>query len=621
MFVAELHDIVKLLDRATLNAELKRLGLGTLRGQSFSGLQWDSQSLPEPATDTWKAIIKHEGDDDWKDLTRIGPNATLEDLEFRRQRFLVTLADRFSSSIARQPRPDVQEFRGVKKLWGTENQDRTIKDFAGLRDMMAFVSGDPSWDQFVERYGDVVRSVPEDRRAPFTSLYNHLRLTGKVTRVLARQVSLTEANGNWTANLLGLGANTVDEAHGSAKSKTKGRWKFKLVKLYVEFPHHVVRLQDLNILGERRDAIKALAQTYPDHVLYSTEDFALLFFPEWEWDILRGLEGFQSRVRLIESDLAIMSSNLDTMGKFTSTEARDHGAQVRELRWPFDAPDVITGTLCCVCQQKAATQRWTKSGIEEWLCQKCFERRQAASPAEEYAKWDDLGADVAWIKLALWPDLMREVVAGLFAQAVGNDPETLNDFRSLPLEMDFLDDFSKVCAEWHTRLCEKVAGEQLIEPVSDYAELQILRLDVPDLWLHAAAAFHDALASNMPKLVEASYVDSPVQLFIDISSTKFPFHEHWRYFSRPRKAINVRNVVKGIELSLSVEEFRQVLGVAQSAANRRPLHELSTLWEATGSRAAVLLSAWERRLTLEQKLRSLGHNVLDLVQLARLVSS
>jgi hypothetical protein len=161
----------------------------------------------------------------------------------------------------------------------------------------------------------------------------------------------------------------------------------------------------------------------------------------------------------------------------------------------------------------------------------------------------------------------------------------------------------------------------LIEPVLDYAELLILRLDAPQLWLHAVGTFQDALAKHMPKLVEPSNLGSPVQLFVDISSTKFPFHEHWRYFSRPKKAINIRNAAKGIELSFSVDEFRQVLAVAQSAENRRPLHELSTLWEATGSRAAVLLSAWERRLTLEQSLRSLGHNVMDLVQFARLVTS
>ncbi len=621
MFVAEFHDIAKLLDRAALNVELQGFGLGTVRSQSFEGVQWDSARLPEPTTDTWKVIIRREGDDDWKDLTRIAQDATSEEIEFRRQRFLVTLADHFSSSIAREPRPGDQESMVVKKLWGTEGQDRTIKDFNGLRELFSFLSADPSWDQFVERYGEALRLIPEDRRAPFTSLYNHLRLAGKIARVLEREISLARTNGKWAASYRRVGADAVHEAHGSVKKGIVGRWKFSLVKLYVGFPHHMVRLQDLNVLRERRNALELLAQSYSDNLLYFTEDFALLFFPEWKPEVLFGLQGFQCRLRLMKSDLAMMSSDLDISGKFDARDARQHGAQVRESRWPTDAPDVIAGTLCSVCQQKPGTEKWIKGGIEEWLCRTCVERREVASPAQNYANWDDLGFDVAWIKLALWPDIVREAVRELFAQAAGNDREILSEFRSLPLEMDFLDDFSKVCSDWHRGLSEKVVAGQLVEPVSNYTELMILRLDDPQLWLRAVEAFQEALGKHMPKLGETLELCSPVQLYVDISSTKFPFHEHWRYFSQPKKAINIRNATKGIELSFSVAEFRQMIELAQSVDNRRPLHELALLWEATSSRAVVLLSAWERRLTLEQRLRSLGHNVIDLVQFARLVTS
>jgi hypothetical protein len=109
MFVAELHDVAKLLDRSALRPELERLGLGSVKGQSFDSLRFDAQRLPEPQTNTWRAIIRHELDKSWETLQDIPATASREELEARRQRFVVTLADRFASSIAREWFPQHSE--------------------------------------------------------------------------------------------------------------------------------------------------------------------------------------------------------------------------------------------------------------------------------------------------------------------------------------------------------------------------------------------------------------------------------------------------------------------------------------------------------------------------------
>jgi hypothetical protein len=315
-----------------------------------------------------------------------------------------------------------------------------------------------------------------------------------------------------------------------------------------------------------------------------------------------------------------MSSNLDVPGRFDAANSRKHGATVRETRWPAEIDKIIDGPLCPVCQQAAATHKWLKGDLQELLCQTCFLRRQAATPADDYARWDELGRDVAWIRLAVWPDMVREFVTKMFAQTVNNDPD---GFRPLPLEMDFLDDYAKVQASWRKNMGQKVAAEQLIQPVAQYPELLILRLDEPNLWVSAVMAFSDALSTYMPKLTsESKNLESPVQLFVDISSPKFAFHEHWRYFSRPGKAaFNIRQVGKSIDMSLSVSRFQQLFELTQSLEYRRPLQELAALFEATNSRGAVLLSAWGRRVTIEKKLHATGASVIELIQLARIVGA
>jgi hypothetical protein len=310
----------------------------------------------------------------------IPPNATGEEIEFRRQRFVTTLADRFASSIARE-QVHTDRKPVIVKLWGNNCPDRTIKSLDHFRKLFAFLNSDPSTEEFVRFYEEALTSIPEDRHAPFTSLYNHLCLTGKIARVLEREVSLEKANSGWMAKYRGLAVGTVEKAHGSKKNDLVGSWKFSLIKLYVGFPHFIVRLQDLNILGERCGALQTLAHKYPDNVLYFTEDFALLFFPEWRLEILVGLEDFRCRIRVMTSDLTTMSSVLDTLGTFNAERERRHGARVCEQRWPTKATEIITGSLCTVCQQRPGTQMWTKGILEELLCARCLERRNLAARA------------------------------------------------------------------------------------------------------------------------------------------------------------------------------------------------------------------------------------------------
>jgi hypothetical protein len=138
MFVYELHDVAKLLDREALEPELGRCGLGSIKssGQSFSKVAFNAEQLPEPTTDTWRAIVKHEGDRDWEDLKMIPPNATGEEIEFRRQRFVTTLADRFTSSIAREQVHTVIHFDPRLEAFARKQSDLTQRRLTLLNDLL-----------------------------------------------------------------------------------------------------------------------------------------------------------------------------------------------------------------------------------------------------------------------------------------------------------------------------------------------------------------------------------------------------------------------------------------------------------------------------------------------------
>jgi hypothetical protein len=612
--VPELHDVVKLLDRLEINRELDVQGYGTVSSQSFEGVKF-GVTLPEPATETWRAIVRHEGDRAWETFVGVPPDASPDEIESRRLRFITTLADRLASSVTR-PAPGQTQAHCVRRLWGTEAHDLTLKTVDSFRDLLYFLNSNPTWEQFEACYHAELHSIPEDRRAPITSLYNHLRLTGKIAHVLEPEVRVTHRYGRWVVSFQGSEVDSLSEAHGTKADNKVGQWKFSLVKLWATIPHHMVRLQDLTVLRERREALKALARSYPDNFLYTTEDFALMFWPDFDPKILEGRGDFRWRFRLIESDATTMSSALDEPERFSDAGARRHGVRVYEGRWPESVPDAIREPLCPVCQLGPAQREWRKGDLVELLCEGCFNRRQGAPQAEQYARWDDLGVDVAWVKLAVRPDAVRKTV-----QQLDGNFAALKDFRSIPLEMDFLDDYDKVLEEWQKDIACCIPPGQILTPVSDYPELAILRLDQPDLWVVAVESFCRALKKYMPKLVDGGGAGcGPVQLFVDLSSPKYPFHEHWRYFQRSMsKAVNIRDARRSVDISLSPGRFEQLSNVVRSFEYRRSLHELAQLFEITHSPAAVLLSAWERRLALEKQLRATEFNVLDLVQLARLL--
>lgn len=561
-FIAELHDIGKLVDKAGLSEEFKK----QIKRHTFEEFDFKKYNLSKPSSPSWWGQYHHKINDS-EDLNSW---QNIDDTTYKPDVFLLILADHLASSISRAL-PQMGsggESEGIMKLWNFKfykNEKNRGKSWAAfktdydVKNLFKIIDEIDSPDKFLDKYRENLLLTPEDKSIPrnITSLYTHLELVGKIYRVLKKYTEVTTDDGKIKLKFQDEETDRISDAEGGRRTTgnsnvEKGKWQARFIKCYIKIPHSFVRLQDINLLVKQVELINSFVKRHRDNVMLFTNNFISLFLPpKDEMKLEEFFKEFLDYGFFIEcvetiADLGILRSNLDIKIQKARknndnqilTVLNNRNTKVyMKILMPEGLGEEIQPPICDICQMQPATER-IKENIREWLCDNCYEIRTEGERFNYPEEWQN--QKIVWLKFSLNHDKLEKWMQEAFNRYVDNinglrDKQTLKDeFRSLACQSDFLKDYIKMVGDFWQR-CN---GLEIMKPISDYDEIGVCRYSgklVKEI-LKKFLEIHDIYFPDCD-----SDANSPVSLSLSISHIKYPVREHWRYFENPKGFFNIRS--------------------------------------------------------------------------------
>ncbi len=655
-FIAELHDIGKLVDQRALN----QAGID-IKGHTFHKFDFSQLGIAKPSSPSWYAQFT----DEVGSLTSAKvPEKYLPDV------LLTSIADVLASTISRtwagsedfQKRKKRGEFitEGIYVLWNSDYYQKekanhkkwaAFNTLTGLKDMFEFIESCKNYNEVFERFGDNLKLTPEDKSVPFNivSLHTHLELTGKIYRVLKRHSQIIEEDGRLYLEYSGNRIQTIKEATGGRidEPTQKGKWIYRLVFCYINFPQSLSRLQDLNIFRKRSDLIKAFSEDVDtkDYALFFTDDFMCLFIPKEDEIRIRELlepflkAGFIIDYKEMEAELNLLTSSMEKAYKRFHSLSSNRHLKLYEKREEPNLPTQLSPPLCDSCQMRQGKER-IKDQIREYLCDICYEIRQMGEPAREYAMWEEKGRRAAWMKITLDQESLLKTIYRLYEEYVDTHPAMRNvstddktvlkeSFRPLAVQMDFIKDYKLLLRALKNKIYETKDNEEkpifteetFIYPIENYYEFGIFKVYSDKDILNVLDLFCNLLEEYFPQCLE----DSPIKFSLSIAHVKYPYQEHWKFLSKPENVINIQSP-RSSKLSINVTQYKLLKEKIRREDRKLShfLHRLAKIEVEIRSNIIVMLEIFNNRkkfpalLELTQKGLSV-HQILDFYKLTRRV--
>lgn len=661
-FIAELHDIGKLVDRPAL----KQAGI-QISGHTFHDFDFSQIGISQPFSPSWYAqyLEKDELRSPDKDLLNSQEaKKYIPDTQIRADVLLVKMADGISAAISRLELYGKRIYRGqvsegVHKLWNTKFYEEKkqggqywspFADAQSLRAMFQYIDQCMDYQDFFRDYGEYLNLTPEDKTIPgnIVSLYTHLELVGKIYRTLKKHSLLQIQN---TQNLLlynNQPIKSVQEASGHIDpEKDEGKWIFRIVSCNIDFPQSFSRLQDLNVFRKRVDLIKSFSEDEDtkDYVLFFTDDFICLLIPKEDEVQIHGLlepflrAGFIIDYKEMEAELNLLTSSMERVyGKFHSLSSSRH-LKLYEKRANFDFSPEIRPHLCDSCQLRHGKER-IKDQIHEYLCDSCYGIREMGEPAREYAEWEEKGLRAGWMKITLDQEQLLRTLQRLYEEYVNTHPSMQNvssndkavlkeSFRPIAVQMDFVKDYKLLLKAFNNQIYEKdkdgnslFTKENFLFPIEGYYEFGIFKVYSGGDILKVLDLFYNLLEKYFPECLK----DSPIKLSISLAPVKYPYREHWQFLSMPKNSINIQSPGSS-KLNINISQYKLLKEKIRREDTKLShfLHRLADTEIKTKSDMTVMLEILNNRkkfpalLELTQKGLSV-HQILGFYKLTREVS-
>lgn len=646
-FIAELHDIGKLMD-----VESRRTSGQMSTRQTVHDIELTALGVSIPTSRSWWAVWSDELEPD-QPFYELNCTATTEEKALI---LLTKIADGTAASVSRieGKKAQLPKAEGVHLLWRPKffDQERqkgnnwvAFRTTDDLKEMVQYFDQCTSPSDFFSHFHNCLRLTPEDKSPPtnFIPLRVHLELSGKIFRVVNQYVSLDQTSSTTSPRVIYDGKPVVSLREavggllGTKHEAVPGKWIFRIVKCSVRFPQSLVRLQDLNVLELRRRQIDDIVtgqqtsgdvERQPYAVLFHTDDFLCLFLPKENHlslrDVLRPLweKGFWIECEELEAELNLLTST----GERTRKQLQDKypgepGQSRRHLKlkhvavWP-DLDVSIEPPLCDLCQQ-CRGQEVLKDQVREWLCQSCREIRELGEPASTYARWEETGFPAAWLKVTLDHKLLLSSLQRLFEAYVDTGPgmeavsatdkQILKDgFRPLAAQMEFVREYKEFLQEFRNSLENLTdtdgalllkSGETLLFPIARYLELAIIRLDNSETLGTVLDVFVRLLQSRFPECI----ADCPIRMSVSLGNPKYPYHEHWSFFSRPQQPGIVLCIQQPgtRQVTLAMDQYKALRSKLAGERLSHFLHRLSAI-EAESGEITALVQALEQRQRFPQ---------------------
>lgn len=491
--------------------------------------------------------------------------------------------------------------------------DPRLKDEGALPEMIAFLNGDPTWEEAEEMYSDLLRRRAETARPGLnvTTLLSHCRTVGKLARVLARMDWKTSPGETWRSG-------------GRIEGKNK-----PLISAHytVDFPHEPYRARDMHVFDTLECCLEELeGGEFADNVLARFDNQLVVVFESQE-----RMDQFE-KVVLDRGFRLRRQERSDTIGEYS---ARRLGSFSSQEEWisPRDLPDRIEEPICEVCKMAHATRNWLTdapaaareeedivAGRED-LCEDCFNLRMEAPKLQKLGnEWRE-GA-LVWIHFRLDFERLRAALKKLAQDYLrevkwneGKDEKKDEVVESLdvsmPVIVDFVEDYKKFLSVVRERL-ESKAGKANLEVLMD--NLLVVRLgtvrplDILSLCLAA-------LRAAFPKLCAEELADTfPLRVALSASNVKHPFFAHWRFLQTTECDVEFQLVNSGrAKFKMAHDEEVRASVVEASNEQASSLHALATMsaiYPSLGQLA--LLDKTDRGLRLQQIVQIVEEGKIDL---------
>lgn len=634
-FIAELHDIGKLVDKEPLN----QAGI-QIPGHTFYNFDFSQIDVSPPSSPSWYAqyLEKDELRPPDKDLLNSEEaKKCISDAQIRANVLLTKIADGISASISRLElygrhirRGQVSE--GVHKLWNPEFYEKQKRagmywsPFTNLKSfkvMFQYIDSCRNYKNFFRDYGEYLSLTPEDKTSPgnIVTLNTHLELVGKIYRTLKRHSLLQSQN---TRNVLiynNQPIKNVREACGHLDlAQQPGRWVFRIISCNIKFFQSFSRLQDLNIFRKRADSIKTFSEgeSTKDYVLFFTDDFMCLFIPrEEEVEIQKLLEpllkdGFMIDYKEIEAELNLLTSSIDrTYQRFHSLSTTRY-LKLYEKMTSIELPPKIQPPLCDSCQIRQGKEWSEFQSPKEFLCEICYNIRKIGEPASNYAKWE---GKASWMKITLDQNQLKKTIQRLFEEYVdthptmqgvsNNDKAKLKEaFRPLAVQMDFVKDYKLLLKAFNEMVYEIkdkegnpfFTKETFLYPIDGYYEFGIFKVYSGEDILRVIDLFLNLMEDKEKGYFPECFKDSPIKLSLSVAQVKYPYQEHWRFLSMPENIINIQSSW-GAKLDMDIIQYKLLRGKIRREDPKLShfLHRLADIEIETRSNIIAMLEILEKR--------------------------
>ncbi len=617
IFIAEMHDIGKLVDREAL----KHLGI-EIKGHTFHNFNFSPLGISAPISPSWWGQFSGEV----KSLTSTKvPKNYISDV------LLTNIADELSASISRTWGNKGEVAEGLYILWNPGYYHKRVnkgKKWAAfttledLKEMFHFINECNSPEKFFEKYKENLRLTAEDKSVPINivDLYTHLELTGKIYRVLKKHSQTIEDNGTLYLKYLEDKIQTINEATGGRidEPTKNGKWIYRLIFCYINFPQSLSRLQDLNVFRKRADLIKSFSEDEKtkDYVLFFTDDFMCVFIPrEDELKIQELLQsfldaGFIIDYKEMEAELNLLTSSMERVYVKFHSLASSRYLKLYEKNLIPNFIETINPPLCDSCQMRHGKER-IKDQVHEYLCDTCYEIRQMGDPAREYAEWEEKGLRAGWMKITLDQEQLLKTLYRLFEEYVDTHvlmrnvsnnykDELKKSFKPLAVQIDFVKDYKQLLEDFNNQIYELKNKDEnslfikdtFLFPIERYYEFGIFKVYSGENILAVLDLFCKLLEEYFPECLQ----DCPIKFSISIAPVKYPYQAHWRFLSLPKNSINIQSSGSS-KLSIDISQYkllREKIRREDTKLNHF-LHSLADIEIETKSNMSVMLEIFNNR--------------------------
>jgi hypothetical protein len=505
-------------------------------------------------------------------------------------------------------------------LWsGQQSDDKRLKNKKDVHDMITFLNTSPSWQQAIEKYGDLWCCRPETARPGLnvTSLVAHSEVAGKLARVLASAPS-PPFQADWVWRQI---------------EKSLDKFKLTVSHFRIHIPQRPFRIADWNVFEECRQTLEFAIQSFADNVIGSipNECIAVFVSPEQANDFAQVLigKGFGVLRRQAEKPL----SDLMAHGIMTPLDKSDW-----EHVYPNPLPEQIDLPICECCQMAHAEYCWpldrllnitnlsneTRSYLRErswrdlriddfplvdrntlqpWLeeygqeelCSRCFELRQSASRLQKLHTWE--ADSVAWVHISVDIAVLTETLKLLHQEYLRRSfpnigQRQINElYASYPLLVDLLNEFRDFLRNCHQTLTSKFSEEGL-EHVDN--NLWCVRLNKRSDAITLLRIYHQLLQQYFPVLCNSTAgLKCPIRLAISVSPVKHPFFVHWRFLEEPFAEVALQVVGSG-RAGVSLQHLSAVLD-SLGHSKRGALHRLNDISRTSPALAELVLKNYDDR--------------------------